>query len=404
MGKEPFSEVISLALRVGDQLQGSMMELMASFLTLEEFIPRGVMQTTFDMLQQSTEVVEWLTPGRDNRLSLREFQNKLQAFSLFEYADVMLNLPAETHSPLQELVDKVYALGPYVAVWVMEGLGCHYAEQCWERQQVPRNLLTDERVKALPEQSLVPLHTGMGLSFADRLLRRVQPQSPIADIRRVLQQFVTLCKENARSGYTGAVMEALGLVVRHRCPEMVPIVAQQWSDIAPDESSSFWHGVGRGLYFLPANSVPCALSGWRLEEMLHSEAPHVLGRLNVLAGLTWALILVNIRHPEIVETFVKQHGDVLSANDAFANGVSSSIMIWHDITRDDPYLKAFCRHQPDPSEPGLVQLWNSQVRAPCQDALQQYYGGLKDQHGLGEVFRYQSLPALVDRLRRASQS
>jgi hypothetical protein len=130
--------------------------------------------------------------------------------------------------------------------------------------------------------------------------------------------------------------------------------------------------------------------------MLQLEAPHTLGRLNVLAGLAWALTLVNIRYPEILETFLKHHGDLLSTSDAFANGVSSATMIWYDMTWNDPYLKAFCRHQPDPSDPDLVKLWNRQVRGPCLEALQHHYGMLKEQHRLGEVFRYQSLPELVD--------
>jgi hypothetical protein len=389
--------MISLAIRVGEQLQRSMMGLMFSFLTLDELIPRGMMQMTFEMMQQSTEILEWFMPWRDHRLSLREFNNKLQAFSLFAYEDLMLNLPSRTHSPLIELVEKADALGPYVAVWVMEGLGCHYAERVWEHQQVPHNLLTDAQASTLPPKSLIPLHTGMGLAFADHLMRSVPPHSHASTIRMLLQQFSRLCQENSRAGYTGAVIEALGLVVRHRYPQMVPIIDQQLSEIAPDELSYFWHGVGRGLYFLPVNSVPCASLGWHIEEMLHSEAPHTLGRLNILAGLAWALTLVNIRHPEILEAFLKCHGDILSASDAFANGVSTSIMIWHDMTENDPYLKVFCQHQPDPSDSGLVQIWNSQVRKPCLDALQHYYRVLKEQHRLGEVFRYQCLPALVER-------
>src|SRR6516165_7082886 len=98
--------MISLAIRVGEQLQRSMMGLMFSFLTLDELIPRGMMQMTFEMMQQSTEILEWFMPWRDHRLSLREFNNKLQAFSLFAYEDLMLNLPSRTHSPLIELVEK----------------------------------------------------------------------------------------------------------------------------------------------------------------------------------------------------------------------------------------------------------------------------------------------------------
>jgi hypothetical protein len=157
--------------------------------------------------------------------------------------------------------------------------------------------------------------------------------------------------------------------------------------------------VGRGLYFLPRNALPCTSSTWRAVAMAQAEAPHRLGQLNALGGLAWALTLVNLRHPAILETFLQQYGGVISANEAFSTGVSSALMIWYDITRDDLYLRAFLQHQPDPSQPRLVQRWNSQVRAPAQEALQRYYDVLKTHDALGEVFRHQSLHALVARLK-----
>jgi hypothetical protein len=313
--------------------------------------------------------------------------------------DVTLLLPAGPEVPLTALVEKADALGPYPAVWAMEGLGRYYTEMHWAHQGMPQYLLTADQVRALPLKSLIPLHMGMGLSLADHLLATLKPQSPDAEIDTVLRQFIELCKHNSREGYTGAVLEALGLITRLRYPQMVRIVDCRLSAIDPDIVGYFWHGVGRGLYFLPVTALPCSGSTWRAVEMAQEEAPHTLGRLNALAGLAWPLTLVNIRHPAILEAFLKRYGDVLSANDAFSTGVSSSVMIWYDMERGDPYLRAFLEHQPDPSNPRLVQLWNSQVRGPSQDALQRYYGVLKARHGLGGVFRHQPLSALVDRLK-----
>ena len=45
---------------------------------------------TFEVMQQSAEVGKFLMPGRENRLAWQEFQNKLQAFDLFEHVDVTL--------------------------------------------------------------------------------------------------------------------------------------------------------------------------------------------------------------------------------------------------------------------------------------------------------------------------
>jgi hypothetical protein len=394
-----FGEVSRAIFQAGEQLQRGLLDLMWNLVTLDTSTPRHLTKVSFDMMQQSAEVGRWLMPGRENRLAWQEFKNKLQAFDLFEHVDVVLSLPAGPDLSLPELVAQADALGPYRAVWALEGLGRYYAETCWTYKGTPQHLLTADQVSALPARSLVPLHTGMGLSLADRLLATVRSQPSDATIDLVLQQFIALCQRNSRAGYARAVIEALGLVTRLRCPQLVPTVDRQLSAIDPDLVSYFWHGVGRGLYFLSINALPCASSSWRAAEMAQGEAPHTLGRLNALAGLVWAVTLVNIRHPEILEAFLKQHGNALSANDTFANGVSSSLMIWYDMQGDDPYLRAFRDYQPDATEPGLVQLWNSQVRGPYQEALQSYYGVLEAQHALDEVFRYQPLAVLVDRLK-----
>jgi hypothetical protein len=61
----------------------------------------------------------------------------------------------------------------------------------------------------------------------------------------------------------------------------------------------------------------------------------------------------------------------------------------------------FYQYQPDPTPPGLVQLWNSQVRLPTHVALHEYYPVLQQHRRLGEIFRYQSLPELVASLQKS---
>jgi hypothetical protein len=391
--------LIKEAFQEGDQLQKSLVDLMFSLVTLEALTPRHMTKMTFEVMQQSAEACKFIMPGRENRLAWQELKNKLQAFALFEYVDVTLHLPSGPEVPLTTLVEKADALGPYLAVWAMEGLGRYYAETYWEYRGTPQHLLTADQVSALPPRSLVPLHTGMGLSLADHILATLTPQSLDTEIDTVLQRFIALCQHNSREGYTGAGLEALGLITRLRYPHMVSIIDRRLSVIDPDIVGYFWHGVGRGLYFLPLNALPCSNSAWRAVEMAQGEAPHTLGQRNALGGLVWALTLVNLRHPAILETLLQRCGEALAANDAFSTGVSAALMIWYDIEGSDPYLRAFLQHQPDQSHPRLGQLWNDQVREPCQQALQQYYGVLKARHCLGEVFRYQPLPALVNRFK-----
>ena len=394
--EDQFDDAIKVTFRAGDQLQRGLVDLMYNILALEAFTPRSMTRMAFDMVRQSAEAFKLLMPGQDSRVAWMEFGNKLQAFDLFEHVDSTLRLRPCSAVPLTDLIEKASALGSYFAVWATEGLGHYYAERFWEQTGTARNLLTGDGASAVPEKSLAPLHAGMGLSFANRLLEQITPQSHPGYIQEVLRQFVMLCDTNSRNGYQGAAYESLGLVARNLYPQMVQTIDEQLSEIDSGLVGYFWHGVGRAIYFAPTNFLPGAISRFRGVEMTRQESPHELARLNTLAGLIWALTLVNIRQPEIMQSLLKHHGDRLSESDAFSNGLSSSIIIWRDATQNDDYIARLCQYQP--SDPTLGELWDSLIKRPCENALQNYYGVLKKHNFIGEVFRYQSLPELVARL------
>jgi len=382
--------------------QRAMVDRTFDAITLDAFTPRGMMRMALNVMQQSAETFRVLMPGQDSRVVWQEFRNKLQAFDLFEHVDSELRLPSGTSLPLTELIERTSALGAYRAVWAMEGVGHYYAETFYSRNGVPQNLLRSENASALPAISMTALHAGMGLAFANRLLGTVNPQSPASEIQRALEQFIALCQDNSRRGYIGATYESLGLVARNLYPQMVQIIDRQLSEISDLLVDYFWHGVGRAIYFAPTNFLPFNNAPWRGVEMSRREPANESGRLNALAGLVWAAMLVNIRQPEIVETLLKHHGNELIQSDSLSNGASSAVMIWRDSTIDDSYLDAFCQYQPKSSDAGLIDLWTNQVLRPCQDALQHIYPVLKEHDYLGETFRYQSLPELVARLKRES--
>jgi hypothetical protein len=371
---------------------------MYSALTFEMLTPRGMMKVAFDVMQLSAETFKFLAPGRDDRVVWKELKNKLQAFDLFENVDTALGVSADGSVPLRKLVEKACALDAYRAVWVTEGVGHYHTEMCWERAGAPRRLLRG--ADALPARSLAALHAGMGLSLASRLLKTVRPGSGGPEIRGVLRRFVELCEDNSGRGYVGAAYEALGLVARNLYPHLLPVIDRQLSELDEKLSAYFWHGVGRAIYFAPTNFLPFNNSPWRAVEMSQREPAHETGRLNALAGLAWAMVLVNIREPEILEAVLRGHGGELSRSDAFSNGVSSAVMIWRDSTEGDPYLEALWRHQPEPHEPTLAELWAELVSRPCRNGLRRFYPVMKEHDCLGEAFRYQSLPDLVERLER----
>jgi hypothetical protein len=98
------------------------------------------------------------------------------------------------------------------------------------------------------------------------------------------------------------------------------------------------------------------------------------------------LTLVNLEQPEIIEAVLRQDGERLAGNDAFANGVGSALAVWRDAAPDDPVLAAFCQHQPAPD---VAEQWCRQAQLPASEALQRVYPALKAQERLGALFRYQ---------------
>ena len=395
-----FSDLFDVAFQAGDQLQRDVVDLLFRVLTLEVLRPSSLTRLSANTVQQAAETLRVFIPGQTSLAAWQELMNKLEVYFLVQNVRSALQLPLGTNFSLLEFTERAYARGAYAALWAVEGLGLYYGNTFWERHETPHHLLTDEHVRTLPTKSLLMLHAGIGLSFAQHLLRPVYPQSPTSDIRDILQQFVMLCRNNSMRGYVGAAYESLGLVARTFHPRMIYILAQQLSEVAQDAVDYYWHGVGRALYFFPTYFVPGSCSPWQAAER---EAPHELAWYNMQAGLTWAFTLVNQRQPNIMEMFLKYRGNQLSTSDAFANGVMSTIMMRYDTTPDAPFITPFCQYQPDTYDPGLMALWHDQVAGPCQVALQQYYPILKEHNRLDTIFRYQPLAALVDQLQRESR-
>jgi hypothetical protein len=440
--QEQFDGAVKMSFEIGDALQRGLVDLTFGLATLESLNPTGVMRMACDVVQRSggtimqvirmagseddssrgvlvprlgqnlrtalPSLAEFSTrflPEADRDTAWLEFQNKWEVIQLVADVDAVLALPSPgVYVPVTQLIERAYALEPFPALWAVEGLGDYYADTFLSRGELPRHLLNDDRTGGLPDKSLPMLHAGMGLSFAKRLMSAINPRSTDFEVRTTLQQFVALCKENARRGYVGCALESLGLATRTLYPEMVGIVDQQLLKVDHDAVSYFWHGVGRAIYFSPGLLLPGCGSPWLAFKTCWQEAPHELGLINAIAGTAWAVTLVNMRQPEIVEYLLSRHGERLSEGGAFPNGVASSLIVRKETTPDDPSIGRFCQHQPDPSDPRLVELWGSQVKRPCEEALNTYHELLKKYKWLEEVFHYQSLSKLVDRMKREKET
>jgi hypothetical protein len=398
------NEIMQSLFLLGDSLQRDTTDVAFSLLTPEVFNPNS--RVTSELVQQSAEIFRSLNPIQDGTLTLQELQNKLQVFVLVRNIPNTLQLPSEPPYPtLLEVVQRAYAMQPYPALWAVEGIGHWYGDTFFTRHEVPQGILTEASIRDLPPESLTMLHAGIGMSFAQYWMKTVTHRSSLTDIRQALAQVIALCRDNSRPGYEGAALESLGLMTQNgqfydetRPDQMVQMVSRELEHIDPEVFEYFWHGVGRAHYFLPIHFIPGYGSIWHAVRMIQQAVTHEHAWLNAIAGLAWAVTMVNIRQPQIVANFVQYHGAQLVADDGFANGVASSIMMRYDTTPDAPFITPYYRYQPEPVNPQFMQLWQSQVQQPCTLALHKYYPVLKQHKHLGEIFRYQSLPALVAQL------
>ena len=90
--------------------------------------PRRVMKLSFDFLEKSAGAIRHLAPWPEVRLASQEFQNKLEAFKLFEYVDSVLQIPNDKEIRFRELVEQACSLESYRSVWVNEGLAHYFTE------------------------------------------------------------------------------------------------------------------------------------------------------------------------------------------------------------------------------------------------------------------------------------
>jgi hypothetical protein len=379
-------EGMRMVFQSGDQVQRGFVASVFNALGGKADISRLTAKTAVDVAQCAAgTAAAFIPPGR-TQIAWQELQNKLQTFNLFAHTDLELDFRHENTS-FSQVVERALRLGPYLSVWAIEGVGHFYAESGDEFGR-PINLKAE--ANTLPMSTLVALHSGVGLSFAGRCLEAITPQRTGTQVRSMLERFLALCDENSHEAYVGAAYEALGLATRNLHPHLMPEIEHHLAEIDEELVSYFWHGVGRGVYFAPTNLLPSGETSRSLMKQVQRESPHELARLNTLSGLIWALVLVNIRHPEILEAFVRDNLGELN-REIFTSALCSACVIWRDSSLEDKSLSALCNYRP--SDARTAELWDACVSVPCSRMVNQYYSALRNA-GLGRLFRHRSLSEL----------
>ncbi len=316
--------------------------------------------------RRSKETLLFAVPGESGSVARRELANKLEVYRLVRGVRRRLGLPPAGQSfELVPYVERALALDPYSSLWLIEGLGHDYAAWQLALAGEPAGILTREEA---PSPALLMLHAGLGLALAEHVLGGLRPDRPTtAEVARAIERFVDLARRNSRPGFADAALESLGLVARCFYPDLVAPVDRALAGSGGALHGYFWHGVGRAIYFLPVSFLPGYGSIAHAIEMARRQAPDPPSRRHAVAGVAYAVALVNLPYPGVVEHLLRSLGESLR-DGAFTEGLVSSIVMRRTTTPDDPGLEIFLRHRPDPADARLAGLWRELISDPVEAA------------------------------------
>jgi hypothetical protein len=348
--------------------------------------PRHLARAGFLTARFGSELMDRLFKGPEAAIGYVELDNKVRAFQLFEAEVAHLDSQAATLAPAEGIRSAQSRLGEEQAVWATEGIGYELFERCRRAGRPARDLFGGPG-DGVPDGSWTVLHTGMGMALAESRLERIPSRPAPGSFRETLVEHVKVCQDAARASYAELAFEPLGLVTRLLRPDLVQALGPELDRIGSPWSDLFWHGVGRGLYFLPANLAPGRSAPWTGLSMCRAEPPGESSRRNASAGFAWAVTLVNLRRPEVVESFLSHHLQGRDPADPVAQGILSALLLWHETTRGSRELRHFIAHV---ALPERRSLWARFVRDPFEEAARRWASSSPRDDGrrVGELFRY----------------
>jgi len=339
------------------------------------------------------------TFGPQSDLYTQQAKNTRYIFVLVRNNPEEIGIPKSGEFDLAYFMDKAYGIGDYENIWSVEGLGHVYSQRTWilkhNVSEDAHGILIDGQAAHMPEKSLTMMHAGLGLALAESFVKQLTLDSSTQEVERVLKAFIKMCRNNSRPGYVGCALESLGLVTRCFNYPMVDLVQRVLADVDPITWEFFWRGAGRALYFSPGHMMQPVASPWIAAEM---EAPNEQAFKILKAGITWPTNIVNMRHPEIFEDLIKRRGAEEESHGTIRHGVAASTTMAMDITPNHPVVKSYLEYKPKSSDPKVQSLWNKLVHEPVYRAVHRYQPILRRHQMLDQVFRFQDLDALVDRL------
>jgi hypothetical protein len=389
---EKFGDPAAVAFIAGDEYQSKAVDFVFGLLSPSRLSPVYWSKIVGRLASQGKMAVEALG---DQTLFAKQAKNTSDIFALVRNNPEKLGIPKSGAFDLAVFMDKAYGIGDFENIWTVEGLGHVYAQRTWNGRDDAEGIMIEGQAELMPEKSFTMMHAGLGLCLAESLMKQLTPGSSVRETERVLKTFIKLCQNNSRPGYVGCALESLGLVTRCFNYPMVDTVQRVLADVDETAWEFFWRGAGRALYFSPGHMVQPLYSPWIAAEQ---EAPNERAHKGLRAGITWATNVVNMRQPEIFEDLIKRRGAAEEHEGTIRQGVAASTTMAMDITPNHPVVSDYLAYVPASNDPEVRRLWTKLVQEPVYNAVNHYQPILKKHKMLDQIFRFQDLDALVERL------
>lgn len=287
------------------------------------------------MLAHLEETLTHLEEDNPDRLPLVEVRNRLHAWTLFQEGRTVPDLDDATIAALR-------AEGPDRFAWKMEGLA--YNAQANGFKPVDYEG---------PWWAWLPLHTGAGLGEARTLLSTLPSDDTQAAV--ILADFYRKAVAVSKPAWPEAYFEALGLAVAVFFPHLHYRVQKLLLEAEGIDNQTahalFYHGMGRGAYFAPFNYLPFTNEPERALAMCREHSPEP-ARFNSIAGLIWAVTLVNLGDPDVIHRYLLLLKETEWPAARF--GVMGALTIHISYCGEDARLKALGAWCRDPLRQSIV--------------------------------------------------
>jgi hypothetical protein len=400
---EKFGDPASVVFIAGDEYQYKAVDFVFDLLSPATSLNPGYWLKFSNRLLTQGLLAADATIGSQEALYSQQAKNTRYIFTLVRNNPEKLGVPKNGPVDLTIFMDKAYGIGDFENIWSVEGIGHVYCQRVWKDKwhtsEDAHDILIEGQAADIPDKSLTMMHAGLGLAVAESLMKQLTPDSSTREVERVLKTFIKLCKNNSRPGYAGCALESLGLVTRCFNFPMVPLVQSVLADVDETAWEFFWRGAGRALYFSPGHMVQPLYSPWIAAEQ---EAPNDRALKILKAGISWPTNIVNMQTPEIFEDLIRRRGADEEKAGTIKHGVGASTTMAMDTTPNHPVVHQYLKYVPKSSDPKVRELWQKLVHEPAYKAVHRYQPLFKAHGMLDQVFRFQDLDALADKLEGTS--